>query len=329
MTLEPVTVATDQWTVVFAYPIGEIDSEVNALFKRAVIWAGFVALSITAVLVSTAVQTIRFQARLERERHQVLTRELTQARRIQEQWLPDIASAPPQLDVAALNLPASHISGDFYNWFELTDGRHVVVIGDVTGHGMAAAFLMATTQLLVHNTMARLGDPGPALAEVNRQLTSQVFHGQFVTMLILVLDFDHHSMEVASAGHPSPLIGENETVRKLDLESQLVLGVEKDVVYPTQRFELPELSSLFLFTDGVIDARGPNDERFGAARLISALSGHLGSAHEMVDAVANSVREFRRAQEPDDDLTLVAIQLRKSAALALEPSASLTLPSRS
>jgi serine phosphatase RsbU (regulator of sigma subunit) len=315
VTLAPVGVADDEWSLLFADPLANIDAQVNTLFRRAALWAGFVALSIAAILVSTAAQMIRHQSRLERVQHQIITRELTQARRIQEQWLPDISTAPPQMDVAALNQPASHISGDFYNWFQLPDGREVVVVGDVTGHGMAAAFLMATTQLLVRNTMTIIADPGKAMEEINRQLTSEIFHGQFVTMLIMALDFERKQMDIASAGHPPPLLVQAGAVAPLKIEPQLVLGVEKNVSYPTERLPLPEVYSLLLlYTDGVLDARrrsDKGDERFGSARLREALGGHAINAQEMVDAVSAAVTKFRDGIPLDDDLTLVGIQLRR------------------
>src|SRR6201999_795865 len=131
--------------------------------------------------------------------------ELAEARQIQLAWLPEpTGSDCDSLDVAAVNLPASHISGDFYNWFALPDGRTAIVIGDVTGHGMAAAFLMATTQLLVRGVMTRVGDPGACLEEVNRQLCTQVFNGQFVTMVLMVIDSEQQYIDIANAGHPAP-----------------------------------------------------------------------------------------------------------------------------
>jgi|GEM_PF-1200682 len=315
VTLTPVLVGQDPWLLLFSCPVATIDAQVNQLFQQAVIWAAFVAASITAILVSTAVQMIRVRSRVENIRHQVLTRELTQARRIQEQWLPDPSSVPENLDIAAINRPASHISGDFYNWFDLPDGRHVVVIGDVTGHGMAAAFLMATTQLLVRNTMARLADPGAAMEDVNRQLTSQVFHGQFVTMLIVTLDAEHKKMEIATAGHPAPLLIGRDGLRRLALEPQLVLGVEKTVSYPTVRMPLPEGSSLVLYTDGMPDARGPSGERFGLKRLTQSLAAPAATAHDMISSAIAAVEAFRGDVELDDDLTMVAIQLRKMPAV--------------
>jgi sigma-B regulation protein RsbU (phosphoserine phosphatase) len=168
----------------------------------------------------------------------ILNRELTQARQIQLQWLPDQPCSFQQIDLAAVNMPASHVSGDFYNWFELPDGRIVVMVGDVTGHGMAAAFLMATTQLLVRTTMPGLCNPGLCLEEVNRQLCIQVFNGQFVTMLVMVMDPENGEIALASAGHPPPFVWENDVITELAIDPQLVLGVDPETKYETQRFPL-------------------------------------------------------------------------------------------
>jgi serine phosphatase RsbU (regulator of sigma subunit) len=328
LTLAPVAVAQEHWVLLFAQPVQNIDSSVNRLFSRAAYWAVLVAASITAILVSTALQMIRWQSRLHRQQHQALEQELQQARRIQKQWLPE--TIPPGLDVAATNQPANHISGDFYNWFPLPDGRHAVVIGDVTGHGMAAAFLMATTQLLVRNTMVRIPDPGTAMEEVNNQLTSQMFRGQFVTMLILTLDFEKRRLDAASAGHPPPLIFRDNNVCPLELQADLVLGVEKQVRYSTQRFTLPESSGLLLYTDGVVDVEGDDHEIFGIQRLKQSLAGGAArfvTAHDMIDAVLQAVQRFHSGRELEDDLTLVAIQWRRAAAAMVTPPATEALPS--
>ncbi len=188
LTARPVRVSDEQWFVLVSSPLADVDSVVGQVFRRTALWAIFVVFSITAILVSTATQLIRGRARLEQVRNEVLTREMQEARRIQLAWLPERNLDRPGLQIATVNHPASHVSGDFYNFFDLPDGRTALVIGDVTGHGMAAAFLMATTQLLVRTTLPGLCDPGACLAEVNRQLCTQIFSGQFVTMQIAILD---------------------------------------------------------------------------------------------------------------------------------------------
>ena len=123
--------------------------------RTAILWAAVMVAAITVVLISSAIQLIRGRSRLETLRTEMIDRELREARQIQLMWLPRDTTHQPgeQIEIAAENLPASHISGDFYNFFDLPDGRTALVIGDVTGHGLVAAFLMATTQLLVRTTL--------------------------------------------------------------------------------------------------------------------------------------------------------------------------------
>jgi serine phosphatase RsbU (regulator of sigma subunit) len=315
VTISPVTAPEAKWTLLVSSPLTEVDRVVANIFGTVLYWAAFLVLAMTAILVSTGVQFVRNRARLERVQHDVLRRQLQQAREIQLNWLPSRHSAGPALDIAAINQPASHISGDFYNWFDLPDGRVAITIGDVTGHGMAAAFLMATTQLLVRTTMPRLLDPGLCMQEVNRQLCTQVFRGQFVTMLILLLDLERSTLKIATAGHAAPLVSKNGgPFAALPMKSQLVLAVDENQVYPTENYQLDSRTSLLLYTDGVIDVQSPTGDRLDSKRLREILSGQPGqnipfaSAQSMIDHVLSVIDEFRHGEELEDDLTLVAIQ---------------------
>jgi len=307
---EPVNVGNKKWELFLTTSLDDVDGLVAKLFHRALLWCVFVVVSITAILVSTSIQMIRTRLRMERVRHDILTRELNQARNIQLAWLPDRQPLNQSVDVAAINHPASHISGDFYNWFELPDGRLVVTVGDVTGHGMAAAFLMATTQLLVRNTMVRLGDPGRCLEEVNRQLCVQVFNGQFVTMLVVILDTANGRMQLATAGHPAPLLADGESFQPLPVEPQLVLGVDRETKYITETYDLSPQASILLYTDGVVECPNPVYTRFGDERLRRCLYGRYEGAQQMLNQVVTAVTAFRGTKDLDDDLTLVAVQLQ-------------------
>jgi serine phosphatase RsbU (regulator of sigma subunit) len=313
-TIQPVQLAGGvNWWVAISTSLSAVDQVVNPIFREAMTWAGFVMTAVTAILVSTAIQMIRTRLRLERVRSELIERELTQARRIQLHWLPDQRHKPEGLDVSAVNLPASHISGDFYNWFSLPDGRRALVIGDVTGHGMAAAFLMSTTQLLVRTALTRLCDAGECLASVNRQLCEQVFNGQFVTMLVVVIDFERSELQIASAGHPPPLASENGSFRELRVEPQLVLGVDEDIEYRPQRFRLERLTSLVLYTDGLTDVQNEVGDRFSIESLAAKLAGPYDSAERLAADIRTAVDEFRGGREPGDDLTYVAVQLQPAS----------------
>jgi serine phosphatase RsbU (regulator of sigma subunit) len=337
-----------QWTVLISAPVSQAEMLVKDMFRDAMLWAVFVSLSITGILASTSFFMIRSRVRYERARHDVLARELNQARQIQLAWLPDMNHVPKGLEVSAANLPASHISGDFYNWFHLpaaayskqtaeiqdvgegaASSKVAIVIGDVTGHGMAAAFLMATTQLLVRTTLSRYQDPGRCLQEVNRQLCTQGFQGQFVTMLVIVLDPETNSIEIATAGHPSPLVERAGKFESLAMEPHLVLGVDATERYTTQGFILEPGASVMLYTDGVVEAVSESGEQYGVQRLMQSLSGGQPEGGEAkqdpqsrIAAVLEDVKAFCRGRELLDDVTMVAV---RTTAAAVEMTARMTV----
>ncbi|HEY7088481.1 MAG TPA: PP2C family protein-serine/threonine phosphatase [Tepidisphaeraceae bacterium] len=310
VSIQPVEISGKRWWLTIGSSFSEVDSVVKPTFRSALTWALFVVGSITAILVSTAFQMIRSRARLERTRREMLERELSQARQIQLAWLPEADGDLQRVTLSAVNKPASHISGDFYNWFDLPDGRVCVVIGDVTGHGMSAAFLMATTQLLTRAIMPRVTDPGRCLEEVNRQLCQQMFNGQFVTMLIVVVDPANSRMDVAAAGHPPPLIGNGESFKALEVDTHLVLGVEPDVKYRSQSVDLPQHAWVVLYTDGVVETYSPDGRQFGVKGLVATLQAKSNDAdaQSISRRVVEAVDAFRAGGEVKDDLTLVTIQ---------------------
>ena len=309
---EPVEVAGRTWFLLIASHLEEVDAAVTGLVRNGAPWVVFVVLAMTGLLASTSVQLIRNRVRLERERTRALEADIANARQIQLAWLPDGGAVHDGLDVAAVNLPAAHVSGDFYNWFALPNGRAAVVIGDVTGHGMSAAFLMATVQLMVRNTLPIVGDPGRCLEEVNNQLCVQMFHGQFVTIQVLVIDPANTRLDIANAGHPPPLTcdGDAGAFSPLKVEPQLVLGIQPDVPYPTQRFDIAPCCGILLYTDGVLDAVAEDGTRFDAERLAASVSGRCASAEALVGTVVDALNAFRGERELVDDLTVVAVQLQ-------------------
>jgi sigma-B regulation protein RsbU (phosphoserine phosphatase) len=310
-TAQPVEVSGKRWCLVITASLEEVQTVVQDFYRQAVFWVGFVIVAVTAILLSTSFQLIRGRVKLERMQHAMLRREMVQARRIQMAWLPQAGGLLGGCEVAAANRPASHISGDFYDWFMLPDGRTAVTIGDVSGHGMSAAFLMATTQLLVRTAMSRDGDPGACLGLVNRQLCQQVFRGQFVTLLIVVVDPESGSVQVVSAGHQPPLVLSGECVEPLPVPSQLVMAVDEGVDYQVQQFTLRPGTCLLLYTDGATDVQAPDGARFSEEGLCRAVSGRFDSAEEILAAASKAVWAFQGGPgvELVDDLTFVAIRL--------------------
>ena len=316
LTLAPVKVLDQSWSLVVSSNLALVDEVVDRVFQEALLWAVFVIVSMSAILVSTAIQLIRVRVRLEKMQRELIEKELNQARRIQLAWLPKASAKPDGVEIAALNRPANHISGDFYNWFDVEGGRIVIVIGDVTGHGMSAAFLMATTQLLVKSTMQRLADPAAAMTEINRQLSAQVFASQFVTMVILLIDREAGTVQAVSAGHPPPLVGSGARFVPMAMDSQLVLGIESSIEYAAETFELPPGAAIVLYTDGAMEVSDAKENQLGEAGLIEALGSPRGSPQEMIDSMGSAVDRHRAGLPLLDDLTLVAIKLEPAAVTA-------------
>jgi serine phosphatase RsbU (regulator of sigma subunit) len=308
--------------------------------RTAVLWAAAVIAIMTAILVSSSVQLIRGRSRLERMRAEVVESELKAARQIQLNWLPDDGVrhvADREVDVAADNLPASHISGDFYNYFELpgVDGRGTrlaLVIGDVTGHGMAAAFLMSTAQLLAEAALRRDPDPGTALTRVNAQLARQAHGGQFVTLLLAVLDADENELCLASAGHAGPLLHRDGRWQEAQVDGDLVAGVMEQVEYETTRVSLDDVGAMLFYTDGAVEAQNLAGDRFNLALFCERLNEELPTgppdAQTIIRRGLSIVRDFTGGAEFDDDVTLLGVYLEPvDGARVLPDDAEVATPS--
>lgn len=296
------------WMVTINAPLDDVGGVVNALFRGTLLWAPIVIVLFAGVMVSTAVTLIRIRSRLERLRHHALQQELEQARQIQLSWLPKPKFDAHGLHIAAVNEPASHVSGDFYNYFKLTDGRVALVIGDVTGHGMAAAFLMATTQLIVRLILNRTKDLTLTMNEANRALCDQVYNGQFVTLQVMVLDREAGTLDIVNAGHPPPVLIVDGRAELLITQQQIVLGVDEDAGYTVESFTMPPDGALLLYTDGVVECRDPAGNRFSIPLLVEHLDQAPSEPDALIARVTKIVNDFRQNEPLADDTSAVAVQ---------------------
>jgi sigma-B regulation protein RsbU (phosphoserine phosphatase) len=139
-----------------------------------------------------------------------------------------------------------------------------------------------------------------------------MFNGQFVTLAILVIDPGSGRVLVANAGHPPPVVARGAgRVELLDVEPQLVAGVQADWEYPTQAFDLDGATSVLLYTDGVPDApAATGDDRFDTEGILRCLAeARVESAAAMIDCVVVGVDRFRGTRDLSDDVTIVAVRI--------------------
>jgi sigma-B regulation protein RsbU (phosphoserine phosphatase) len=247
-----------------------------------------------------------------------LERELRAARAMQLGMLPSTSPAPTAerpVEVFASLQPAREVGGDLYDFFWRDARAFCFVIGDVAGKGAAAALCLARTRTLIRQG-ARVASS--TLEEVAAMANVELAIGSgavtFVTAVIGMLDAPSGTLRVCNAGHPAPyLIDAGGAVSRLDTGTpQLPLGIEETTRYTAVDRVLAPGQTLFLYTDGIVDAKRDDGVRFGEARLADALSGLAGASAEATVATAlDAVGKFVRGAPPGDDVAVMAIRLTR------------------
>ncbi len=208
-------------------------------------------------------------------------------------------------DLAAVYRPAgseNEVGGDFYDAFPF-QGGWLVVIGDVTGRGAGAAAVTGQVRHTVRTAASITGDPLAALATVNRSLLAQE-DPALCSLAVVALSGDGSGVaRIAIAGHPPPLIAGAVGVREAAATGP-VLGAFPDASWSVGQFTIQPDEQLFVYTDGVTEAVGPN-ERFGEERLRACLGGVVGPSGA-VTAVTDALEAFCPGI-PDDDAAMIAI----------------------
>ena len=253
---------------------------------------------------------------VERERErQRLEQEINIARDIQQALLPRDFREYPHLAVTGFNLPCLSVGGDYFDVFPLGEGRTAFLIADVSGKGLGAALL--TTMLQGALSGMTLGtDPARLFNHVNRFLCAHSEVGRYATMFFGVLDEEGH-LEFINAGHPSPILIRRGTAEEAFTEGSYPVGLVPEAEYTAVCLKLEPGDTLVLFSDGVTEAVDPDEQMFGIARLKELLTGQLECPLEQLQkCVLEAVENFSRGAHQADDLTLLIVRYRATAATA-------------
>ena len=251
-------------------------------------------------------------SRLAEDRQEMirLNHDMDLARSIQTGLFPSALPDRPGLCVAALNDPGHHVSGDYYDVIDADNGRIWLLIADVTGEGMAAALLMANLQAAVHVTMQATNDPGTLLTKWNRLICRNTDATKFITCLLALIDPATGHIELATAGHHLPLIvrPSSGSLEELEADAHYPLGVVEDAEYETTTIQLgADPFTIFLYTDGVIEAMNPDRQLFGIERLRELLREAPDTAPQpLVRKIRESITDFAAGAAQSDDITMLA-----------------------
>ena len=203
---------------------------------------------------------------------------------------------------------AEDVGGDFYDYFKIDEDNIGFVIGDVNGKGVSAALIMVKAMTLIQNYGKHYDDPSKVFFRVNNLLCED--NEPSVSSWIGKLNTKTGELSYVNAGHTSPLILNNGNFEYLDLESDLALSEMEDATYKTHKIILKEKDVLFLYNDGVIDAKNNQDAFYGENRLKDALNKnkHKG-VDELIDCLEKDIGNFCGNNEKSDDITMFVLKM--------------------
>jgi serine phosphatase RsbU (regulator of sigma subunit)/CHASE1-domain containing sensor protein/anti-sigma regulatory factor (Ser/Thr protein kinase) len=246
--------------------------------------------------------------------------ELGTARSIQHALLPKDLPKLEGWKIAYHYQPAREVGGDFYDFLHLDDGRIGLVIGDVSGKGIAAALVMANTQSVLR-AVARRGNiaPGQVLAEANEVLYAYIPSGTFVTCFYGVLDQESGRLVYANAGHDPPYSKRGGDAQELRARG-MPLGLMPGMPYEEKEAVLAAGDDLLLYSDGLVEAHDPEGDMFGFPRLRKLIVAQgAGSGEELVDFLLAELTRFTGTDsEQEDDITLVTLERSRAGMRDLE-----------
>lgn len=253
-----------------------------------------------------------------------MQRDLAVAREIQLGLLP---TRPPVLagfDIVGMNRPADQTGGDYYDWQELPDGRLAVALGDVSGHGIGPALVMAVCRAYARSTAPTVPDPEALLNRLNELLHGDLPADRFITFVVAVLAEDG-SVRLVSAGHGPTLLCRGSTGAVTQFNAHgIPLGINPVEKYgPMTLLNLDEGDVLVMLTDGFFEWRRPGDrEQFGIERIQETLQ---ECAHHDAQTILRTLDErvcqFCDGSAQHDDMTAIVIKRKIPAARRLSAAA--------
>lgn len=253
--------------------------------------------------------TFRLEHALE-ERDQLaaeLNRELGLAREIQQSLLPN--DMGEKFPVVGVNISARDLSGDFYDYFELPDGRIYFNLGDVSGKGVNAALLMAKTSSLFRCLGKTVDHPEELLKIINTELCETSIHGMFVTMIAGIYDPRDDKVIVVNAGNPPALLYSAEGIAREILAQGPPLGVIPEADFPAEEFILNG-NSLYMFSDGVTEGFVGDGQMLGLSGLFKIIA-KMNSKYPPMQRIHSITNKLKDSAVPfRDDVTLLLLEKR-------------------
>ena len=243
----------------------------------------------------------------EKERY---AKELEIAKGIQQSFLPDTAPKIAGVEIAAKNVPALEVGGDFYDFIPLGKDQWGLVIADVSGKGVPAALFMALSRTLIRASTLANADPSIAIGHANQLICEDSKTSMFVTLFYAILDSKAMTLNYVNAGHNPPLLLKDTSSDVVLLKAKgIALGVTDEVDLQSVRVDLRPGDVLVLYTDGVTEAINDREEEFGEERLLRVIRENRAlPAEDILEKILAAIIAFAGDRPQHDDITLMVLR---------------------
>jgi phosphoserine phosphatase RsbU/P len=254
--------------------------------------------------------TILFNEYLEKQK---IESELVIAREMQIALLPKELPRINNFEISAINIPALHVGGDYYDVIKLSETKFAIVIADVSGKGTPASLLMSNIQSAIHSFLKLYDEKIFDISDVTMKINELIYENttieKFITFFWGILDTEINSFTYINAGHNPPIHVLKNNLSLLD-KGGLMLGVlGKDVQYESGEVYLDNDSVLLFYTDGVTEAVDKNDDEFGEERLTRTIQSNAHkSADSILSIIQSGIETFASGLHQHDDITLIVLK---------------------
>ncbi len=236
---------------------------------------------------------------------------------VQQNLLPKSDPHMAGLDIAGTSIYCDETGGDYYDFFQHPGSGHnkiSIAVGDVSGHGIPSALLMATVRAILRQRASGHDAPSRIVADVNNQLVKDVEDsGRFVTLFYLEIDINQKKIQYIRAGHDPAILFDPATDTFIELLGKgLPLGAMENAAYEQNSREMRPGQILIIGTDGIWETRNPQGRLFGKTAFLSLIrAAARRSAREIIDVVIQELNDFRCPGEQEDDITLVIVKVEQ------------------
>ncbi|TWT62930.1 PP2C family protein-serine/threonine phosphatase [Rubinisphaera italica] len=234
---------------------------------------------------------------------------LEAAKEIQQSLLPDDHPEIAGIDAAGFSYASEAVGGDYYDYLRLADGRFAFVVGDVSGHDLAASLLAAQTRAYLRAYVNSHGDLVEVMTRLNQALVIDTQHRRFVTMFLAAIDKDLRSFEYIAAGHQGYLVRHDGQIETLDSNVLPVGMTNENKMQVNKISRLHRGDTVLVVTDGITEAVSPTGEQYGLQRLLDFISvEHERSVKDLVELLQADVNRFCEGKRPTDDVTVLLVR---------------------